>query len=173
MYLELRSQYLLGKLIIGKLDSVYLHHRLRLICLSSVQPEYQEIQKMYVENLTSSYPNYTIEGNYYWSGFSRTLCIILGAIWAFNLYKLFTGYNTFKTLGIDMFWSTINIGGRSLPRPITLFFNKLALLALTALLIAFCYLDLVCCDLDSRKDKRNSDSNLQICLSTAQLFFCL
>lgn len=128
---------------------------------------------MYVENLTSSYPNYTIEGIYYWSGFSITLCIILGAIWAFNLYKLFTGYNTFKTLGIDMFWSTIHIGGSSLPRPITLFFNKLALLALIALLIAFCYLDLVCCDLDSRKDKRNSDSNLQICLSTAQLFFCL
>lgn len=109
---------------------------------------------MYIKNLTSTYPNYIIEGRYYWTNFSITLCTVLGAFWAFNLYKLFSGFNIFKTLGIDMFWNTINIRGYLLSQRITLFLNKLALLGFTAIVIAFCFLELVCSDLSLTEERQ-------------------
>lgn len=106
---------------------------------------YQIIVEEYVKNLTISYPNIIVEGKYYWTDFSKMLCLALGAFGAFNVYHLFSSYNIFRTLQINTFWNTINIGTTTLPQYLTLFCNKLALIVVIAIAIAYCYMGVVSC----------------------------
>lgn len=102
-------------------------------------PSNDYILEKYIQNLTISYPGYIVESQYYWTTLSFVLCLGLFAFGAFNLFKLFTNYNIFRTLQMQMFWNTITIGSFVLPPYLTLFCNKLALIVVTACAIAMCF----------------------------------